>query len=62
MTDDEPPFPPHLAVWDPAQFPDKADWHWARFHFAPQQQGELAAIRWLSRGNANDQTTKGEKH
>jgi hypothetical protein len=64
MTDAEPEFPPFLAVWDPAQFPDRADWHAARFHFAPQRgREELRAIAWLSRANTgSDPTTNKENN
>lgn len=54
MTDHtEPDWPVHLRSWDPAQFPDRTDWHAARFHFAPQCTEELGAIAWLSRADAS---------
>ena len=56
MTDQvEPDFPPHLAVWDPAVFPDQRDWHYARVRFAPHlARRELEAAAWIGRGGNDD--------
>jgi hypothetical protein len=57
----EPDFPPYLAVWDPAVFPDKADWHAARFHFAPHRREEPGAIAWLGRAIPGRRPTAGDE-
>jgi hypothetical protein len=57
----EPDWPPYLAVWDPAIFPNQRDWYYARIHFAPHlARRELEAAAWLGRADSTKNQEEAE--